>query len=332
MNAAIHRPILDYLRDEYNITDVVAIQAATGGHSKLTFRYRDEPQTVTLPNSPGDRRWLKIKKGDIRRLLGPPPPKPAPRPKRNLTDMTAQLVPLGDGPAPPLERQGSVALRASNRALTFLVPPEVRSAFVANGGESTHIEFHKPDAWTIRHGPGPRMHPNSAGGMTTGGKAYIEFFGGPFPRQDAIYTLTPAGDVHVKLLRPVIGATPTVSKEEERAAQDYFAEVPVDVKIAVAPMPTDGLGGLPGQEEAQPIPIKVIPRERSVSLGLPETTGAYAAYKGPPEPQSTSSSMESDMRTILALAREIEAKSPYRLAHIKRGDDETLVWRAPIIE
>ncbi len=308
MSAASHRPILDYLRDEYNVTDTSVIQNARGGHYKMTFRYRGEPRTVTLPSSPGDPNWIQIKKGDIRRLLGPPPPRYQTKQKRTLTDMTAQLVPLGDGPAPPLERQGSVALRASNRALTFLVPPEVRSAFVANGGESTHIEFHKPDAWTIRHGPGPRMHPNSAGGMTTGGKAYIEFFGGPFPRQDATYTLTPTGDIRVKLLRPIIGTIPTVSKEEERAAREYFAEVPVDVKIAV------------------------VPRERSISLGLPETTGAYAAYKGSPEPQPTPSSMESDMRTILTLAREIEAKSPYRLAHIKRGDDEVLVWRAPIIE
>lgn len=52
----------------------------------------------------------------------------------------------------------------------------------------------------------------------------------------------------------------------------------------------------------------------------------------PAAPVPTRIASEEDMRAVLALVREIEAASPYRLTRIKRGDDDVLVWRAPTIE
>lgn len=219
----LHKAVRDHLRDAYGVGQIEFFGG--GNHDRAEFTYRNKRCVLTLRRAPGGREvgasTIEMKLRDVRKLLGDPPSLLDDRPRRTLEDMTVELnakAPSSDQPVAPmgtplatprtLSATGSVALRASNKCLTFIVPPKIRERFVASGGETTHVEFHGPDAWTIRHGAGPRMRPNSNGGMAIGGKRYIEFFGGFFPRRPATFTLDALGEIRVKLDEPVTTLAP----------------------------------------------------------------------------------------------------------------------------
>jgi hypothetical protein len=125
--AVSHAPITDYLREAYRITDVDLHRG--GKHYKCTFTYNGKRVQITLPLSPSDNNWVNIKKGDIRRTLGPPSaPTGNGHVPRTLEAMTAALpaaveVPTStEAPPPdaPLYAVGGLAHYANG--LKFIVP------------------------------------------------------------------------------------------------------------------------------------------------------------------------------------------------------------------
>jgi hypothetical protein len=168
----VHQQVMDYLVDEYAVERKSMDLSRGGKHAKLKFPWEGKVVSLTLPMSPSDTNWFVVKCGDVRRLLGPPPPKNANgRLKRTLDDLTRDVcsvvvsAPLPDTATSeePLALKlrealpTSLALYGSNKQLQVNVPADLADEFYSSRGpRGCVVDFTAPDLFTVRHTQGDK--------------------------------------------------------------------------------------------------------------------------------------------------------------------------------
>jgi hypothetical protein len=314
-----HRPITDYLRDAYGAT---AIDVRPGGkHQSCEFYLADKRFKITLPVSPSDHHWIDIKKGDIRRLLGPPPePNGKPEP-RTLESMTADLKPLGNGAAamaaltsqpqaPPTDsaHRGGMAHYGTKTSLSL--PPEVTTLCLPPG---TPVVINRlgEHRWRLRKAPA-KDRTTPVVKQRQGKTVSVEFDvarltkGLPtFGFSPADYAVVNSFTVEVTLLADQLRPVQVRKKRNAKPVADKHE--------GVVPM-----GGGP----------TVAASKRQRPVRFPTAVG----WVDPPKQPITALRWREDpRREALRLIREVETTSEYRLKRVKVGDIERWEWRAPAI-
>lgn len=88
---AFKREVAAYLRLYPNVSEIELREGAK--HPRFIFKVDGVGKTLTIPSSPGDgENSLKIALGNVRRLVGGPPPEPEKKEKRKLNDMTPTVA------------------------------------------------------------------------------------------------------------------------------------------------------------------------------------------------------------------------------------------------
>lgn len=300
MNAQEYdRAVEAYLR-RYPISDLL-IDKGSGGHKKCTFVYSGKKVTLTLANSPSDNDAVVIKLADIRRVLGAPPDElEAPRERRTLEAMTAELkVGVPDTtnqtdatdatielkPAVSYPYLCTVALRPTNKCLEITVPSGLCAAFGRGG---CTVGFTSPDLLTIRHSTTPhKFHPtgklpefNAHGRVNFGATEILHRIGFGFGASAHSASLG-NGTIQIKL---------DLSKVERQSLVSLVQTHKQKPEV------------LPAQQHEV--------AERRVSL-VPTETEYLAA---------------------LTIVRDLETRGAYRLTRLRNADgSERLTWRAPEI-
>lgn len=300
------RAVEAYLR-RYPI-DNLLIDKGSGGHKKCTFVYNGKKVTLTLANSPSDNNAVVIKIGDIRRALGPPPDElEAPRERRTLETMTAELkvgVPdttnqiqanedATDATDATVELKPvvsypylcTVALRPVNKCLEITVPSGLCAAFGRGG---CTVGFISPDLLTIRHSTTPHKY-NPAGKL-------------------------PEFNAHGRVN---FGATEILrrigfgfSASEHRAS---LGNGTIQIKLDLSKVERKSLVSLVQTHKQKPEVLPTQQREAAKRrVSLVPTEAEYLA--------------------ALTIVRDLETRSAYRLMRLRYADgSERLTWRAPEI-
>jgi hypothetical protein len=299
--AVSHAPITDYLRETYRVTDVDL--SRRGKHCKCAFTYNGKRVTVTLPLSPSDANWVAIKKGDIRRALGPPPPPANGHAPRKLEAMTQTLVasamaPIREEVTPldaPIPALGCLAHYATG--LRFIVP----EAFARHLGLGSGLTIKQVGAhvWRLT----PRLPAWRVAQVRHDARSGQHYAQSPAPRGMELFGVSPADyravgtAVEVTLrpdeLVPVSRRAKQRSKATPVVDQSQNASLNAASRATPAAIEADDAGG--------------------------RTVGSLPATGAIPDPKS-----------VLAAIARIEAETPYRLARTK--DTGAWVWAAPRIE
>jgi len=308
--ASYHSDVLALLRDDYGVTDAKLDRG--GSHPRVTFTYDGEPRHVTLNNKAFSPRAFDMKRQDIRRLLGDPPPRPT-RERRTMEEMMSGFNPLplqalnssaGDLVTLKMKKEPSVVAQGRMAIYTmgvrFDIPLEVAYAFGAT--ETTPIRIavvkNDQDLWTITTRTNghklPTMHysyrskryeinhPDSADAVPCGlSPAEYLVESGVILVRCPLATRVPlaanAGKQKIHVRRKAVEANDElVSNPEEKTAA----------------------------EQLRPIPNILI--------------------------TSTPTAFEADIRACLDALRRIEATTPYRLG--RRKADGAWCFSAPRIE
>lgn len=164
------REIIDYMRDVYRIDD---IKVRPGGkHLHIEYVYEGRRHKDTLPRGKGgDPNWISVRKHDLRKELGEPPPPDQPA-KRKLDDMTQEVQAkadlltstaigsvIGTGktapPPAPLHRHTTACTIGTSRNssdLSFYLTKELALAMEKQFGKGRRYvaTYHYPSTWTVR--------------------------------------------------------------------------------------------------------------------------------------------------------------------------------------
>lgn len=299
------RAVEAYLR-RYPI-DNILIDKGSGGHKKCTFVYNGKKVTLTLANSPKDNNAVAIKLADIRRALGPPPDElEAPRERRTLEAMTAELkvgVPdttneiqaNGDATGATVELKPAVsypctvALRPVNKCLEITVPSGLCAAFGRGG---CTVGFTSPDLLTIRHSTTPHKHHPT----------------GKLPEFNAHGRVSFGATEILRRIGFGFGAS------EHRAS---LGNGTIQIKLDLSSVERKSLVSLVQTHKQKP---EVLPAQQHEAATTADPTRAERAPT------------ETEYLAALTIVRDLETRGAYRLTRLRNADgSERLTWRAPEI-
>lgn len=127
-----HRKVRSYLEDNYGL---IGLQPNwEGDHPYFKFEYAGQQHIITMNRKAEGTTTLNMKLQDIKRVLGPPPPKKE-RQSRKLEDMMTQppfnpprilsVVQESETPKKEATGTGLTASYESNQCLSFRIPAEV---------------------------------------------------------------------------------------------------------------------------------------------------------------------------------------------------------------
>jgi len=118
------REIIDYMREAYHIEDIKIRPGGKHIHVEYVYQGRRIKDTLPRHGKSGDPNWVEVRKHDLRRTLGDPPPPPAPKPTRTLEEMTQAL-------------QEKVDLKAGTAMSAVIDPGRMKATITAATGKST---------------------------------------------------------------------------------------------------------------------------------------------------------------------------------------------------
>lgn len=322
----VERAVRGYLRDTYGITEIYH-DKGRGGHSKMSFRYRGEPQTISLPNSPSDLRWEEIKQADIRRQLGEPPPRP-PEAKLTLEEMTMELqtkaaelhsAATAAPTPPPIPTQ-----TWHGRAMAYMTYGNTRSwrlqivipeAIALSLREGVDVEPLDRGKWLITARDDGHRKPRRVGENT-----HLIEINGPhlLPGLDP-----PFGSTKIEIERRAPGEYLAELTEEPAGIDANRQRVAKRSGTAAAPTREPSARGEP------PAPTPTPPTGTEDPAPAAESTASTKVAKRPTVSPSRGTHGVDDLRVILELIAAAEHDTAYRLVKLK--DDAGWAWRAPLI-
>lgn len=304
---AYHRAVRDVLREQYGVTDE---QFEDGSkHPRVTFTYQGEPHHLTLHRFGGDSA-LRIKLGDLRRDLGPPP-----------TQLIGEIFYI-EGEKHMDMFKGGTHHGKPMATLADVVSPQARHSM-----KEIAREMQKP----IEQPLTPRPQPTKLLGhvarykdkQVNGAERERLRFSLPQP----VAALFGESAVHAIQIGEDTWRLVFLTGARNPVVHDYGYGPEVQVPLERSPHPF--IGKTKAEYVIDGNEVIVALTERPVA---PKVIKRVVPVEASPEPQPTAPAEfaidETTMRHILELARKVEAACPYRL---ERMPDKQLGWVAPAI-